>query len=110
MSLEVPDAGRHYGALGTAAPSVSIGMPVYNGSAFLREAIEALLGQTYADFELIISDNASTDDTATICREYADRDRRIQYHRHDVGLSTTKNFNHVLSLSRGRFFMWAAHD
>ena len=58
-----------------AAPRISIGLPVYNGAAFLSEAIETLLAQTVTDFELIISDNASGDDTESICRRFAERDR-----------------------------------
>ena len=60
---------------------VSIGLPVYNGEAFLTESIESLLAQTFDDFELIISDNASTDGTEEICRSFAAADARIQYHR-----------------------------
>ena len=52
-------------------PQVSIGMPVYNGDQYIREALDSLLAQTFTDFELIISDNASTDRTSEICREYA---------------------------------------
>jgi len=64
-------------------PRVSIGLPVYNGEPFLREAIDSILAQTFTDFELIISDNASTDNTEEICRSYAAKDSRIRYYRHD---------------------------
>ncbi|HKN52024.1 MAG TPA: glycosyltransferase, partial [Amycolatopsis sp.] len=63
----------------TTVPRLSLGLPVYNGEEYLAESLDALLGQTYEDFELIISDNASTDGTDEICRQYADKDSRIRY-------------------------------
>lgn len=92
------------------APVVSIGMPVYNGDRYLREALDSLLTQTFDDFELIISDNASTDDTKEICLEYASKDSRIRYIRQDVNQGATFNFEFVLAEAFGTFFMWAAHD
>ena len=65
------------------SPRVSIGMPVYNGAAFLKESLDSLLSQTYGDFELIISDNASTDETESICRSYAAGDPRVRYQRQE---------------------------
>jgi len=59
-------------------PSVSIGLPVYNGERYLALCIESVLNQTYADFELIISDNGSTDSTRQICEDFARRDPRIR--------------------------------
>ncbi len=91
-------------------PPVSIGMPVYNGAAFLRGALDSLLAQDFADFELVISDNASTDDTPGICLEYAARDSRIRYCRNNENIGAVRNLRRVLELSRGDFFMWAAHD
>lgn len=91
-------------------PKVSIGMPVYNGEIFIREALDSLLAQAATDFELIISDNASTDATATICREYASKDTRIRYIRQAVNRGATANFQFVLDQSVGEYFMWAAHD
>ena len=93
-----------------AVPRVSIGMPVYNGENFLAEALDSMLAQTFVDFELIISDNASTDRTKAICRDYAARDRRIRYHRVDDNQGATWNFNHTFELARGEYFKWAAHD
>jgi glycosyltransferase involved in cell wall biosynthesis len=75
------------------APRVSIGMPVYNGEPYLTRALDALLAQSFTDFELIISDNASTDATETICREYAARDRRIRYYRCNENHGAAWNFN-----------------
>ena len=91
-------------------PLVSVGMPIYNAAKYLREALDALLGQTYGNFELIISDNASTDETEAICREYAERDRRIRYIRQEKNIFGIPNFNFVLREAKGDYFMWAAHD
>jgi glycosyltransferase involved in cell wall biosynthesis len=89
---------------------VSIGMPVYNGAKYLREAIDSILAQAFGDFELIISDNGSEDDTEAICRQCAERDRRIRYIRQSENKGASWNFRHVLNLSRGEYFMWAADD
>jgi len=91
-------------------PRVSIGLPVYNGENFLAQAIESILGQTFTDFELIISDNASTDRTEEIARSYAAIDRRIRFVRHGVNCGASKNWNLVFELARGEYFKWAAHD
>ena len=89
---------------------VSIGLPVFNGEDYLEEALDSILAQTYTDFELIISDNASTDRTEEICRAYAAKDRRIRYHRSERNLGAAKNFNGCFELSTGEYFKWAAHD
>lgn len=89
---------------------VSIGMPVYNGADFIRQAVNAVLSQDYEDIELIISDNASTDDTESICRGLAAGDARISYTRNDVNIGAAKNYNKVFHLARGKYFRWAAHD
>ena len=91
-------------------PKVSIGLPVYNGEQFLREALDSLLGQTFENFELIILDNASTDGTEKICREYANKNRRIRYYRNEENIGAARNFNRVFELSTGKYFKWAAHD
>ncbi len=91
-------------------PRVSIGLPVYNGENYLREALDSILAQTFEDFELIISDNASTDRTEEICKEYAAKDRRIRYYRNEQNLGAAPNYNRVFELSRGEYFKWAAHD
>lgn len=93
-----------------ARPRLSIGLPVYNAQAYLVPAIESLLGQTYHDFELIISDNASTDATEAICREYAARDPRVRYYRQPENRGANWNFNEVFRLARGELFKWAAYD
>lgn len=94
----------------SAPPRVSIGLPVRNGENYLEECLESILGQTFEDFELIISDNASTDATADICRRYAARDDRIQYHRNPENVGGTENFNCALAPARGTYFKWVAHD
>lgn len=91
-------------------PLVSIGMPVYNGETYIREALDSLLSQSLVDFELIISDNASDDCTEDICTEYANKDKRIFYIRHERNQGATENFNFVLNKAVGYLFMWAAHD
>ncbi len=91
-------------------PRVSIGMPAYNAANYIAEAIDSLLAQTYTDFELIISDNASTDDTELICLSYAERDSRIRYHRQEENQGAFWNFHRVLELARGKYFKWAPHD
>ena len=91
-------------------PLVSIGMPVYNGADFLHSAFESLLAQDYDNFELIISDNHSTDSTQEICLDYAAKDKRIRYLRNEMNVGPKNNFNKVFELSRGEYFMWHAHD
>lgn len=91
-------------------PKVSIGLPVYNGEKYIRYALDSILQQEYPDFELIISDNASTDATGAICGEYAAKDNRIRYHRNEKNIGASGNFNRVFELARGEFFKWACHD
>ncbi len=91
----------------SAAPLVSIGLPVHNGERFLAQALDSLLGQTLTDLELILSDNASTDGTAEICRQYAARDARIRYIRQEVNVGPRRNWNFVVAQARGRYFKWA---
>jgi glycosyltransferase involved in cell wall biosynthesis len=89
---------------------VSIGLPVYNGERYLETALESILAQTYGDFELIVSDNASQDRTGEICLDYGSRDARIRYSRTEFNLGAAANYNRVFAASRGRYFKWAAHD
>jgi glycosyltransferase involved in cell wall biosynthesis len=93
-----------------AKPRVSIGLPVFNGEDYLAEALDSILAQTYTDFELIISDNASTDRTREICHSYAAQDKRIRYFRSEANLGAARNYNRVFELSSGEYFKWAAHD
>lgn len=91
-------------------PLVSIGVPVFNGATTLGRALDSLLRQDYANLEIIISDNGSTDETPDICKEYAQRDPRITYHRAARNFGSPWNFNRVFELSSGKYFLWAAHD
>ena len=90
--------------------TVSIGLPVYNGENYLREAIESVRSQTYTDWELVISDNASTDATGDICREFAAADGRVRYHRNETNVGAAPNYNRAWQLATGRYFKWLAHD
>ena len=93
-----------------AVPRLTVGLPVYNGERYLAESIESLLGQSYTDFELIISDNASTDDTPGICERYAKQDRRIRYYRQPRNVGLAPNHNFCTEQARGELFKWAASD
>ena len=92
------------------SPRVSIGLPVFNGGDRLDEAIRSILDQTFGHFELIIADNASTDDTETICRRFAAADPRIRYVCHDENIGAAANFNFVFEQAEAPLFKWAAHD
>ena len=91
-------------------PTLTIGLPVYNGEEYLTQALDALLAQTYTDYELVISDNASTDRTEEICREYAERDPRIRYVRQPVNVGAGPHHTLLVPLARGKYFKWASHD
>jgi glycosyltransferase involved in cell wall biosynthesis len=91
-------------------PKVSVGLPVYNGERYLQNALTKLLAQDFEDFELIVSDNASTDGTEEICRLFAQKDARIRYSRNETNIGLGANHNRTFELSRGQFFKWAAHD
>lgn len=91
-------------------PLVSVGIPVYNGEDFLREAIDSVLAQTLTDFELVISDNGSVDGTQKICEEFARQTPLVRYFRQDKNRGAAWNYNEVFRLSRGKYFKWAAHD
>lgn len=91
-------------------PKLSVGMPIYNAESFLRKRLDSLLVQTFTDFELIISDNASTDTTPKICEEYLRKDKRIRYFRQEKNMGVAWNFNFVLQQSKSEYFSWAAAD
>jgi glycosyltransferase involved in cell wall biosynthesis len=94
----------------TKKPKVSIGLAVFNGENYLKTAIDSILSQTFSDFELIISDNASTDRTEEICRQYAQQDCRIRYYRNSTNIGGSNNENQTFKLARGEYFRLAAHD
>jgi len=91
-------------------PSVSIGLPVYNGAEFLAQTLASILEQTFTDFELIICDNASTDGTRSICEAAAAVDDRVRYFRHEKNVGAAANYNVAYTMARGHYFKWAAHD
>jgi glycosyltransferase involved in cell wall biosynthesis len=94
----------------TAAPLVTLAMPVFNGERYLEETLASLLGQELTDFELVISDNGSTDTTEAICRTAAATDPRVIYHRHERNQGAAWNYNHLVGLARGRYIKWCGHD
>ncbi len=89
-------------------PKTSIGLYVFNGEKYLEDAIASILGQTESDFEIVISDNASTDRTAEISQSF--HDSRIRFYSSDVNRGASWNHSRVFELSRGRYFKWAAYD
>lgn len=91
-------------------PRITIGMPVYNGGADLRSALDSLAAQTANDVEIIISDNASTDGSSDLCREFARRHPHVIYIRQTENIGALANFCGLLPRARGQYFMWAAHD
>jgi glycosyltransferase involved in cell wall biosynthesis len=91
-------------------PLISVGMPVYNGEEYVALAIDSVLSQTFNDFELIISDNASDDRTEEICREFASADPRIRYYRNAENIGAAGNYNRLVELARGEFFRWSNAD
>lgn len=91
-------------------PRVSIGLPVFNGEKYIKTALDSLISQDFDDFELIISDNASTDQTRAICRAYAAKDARIQYYRNESNIGSAPNYRKVFELARAEFFKWCSYD
>lgn len=94
----------------STVPRLTVGLPTYNGETYLPEALDALLGQTFGDFELIISDNASTDGTEEISRDYAKRDERVRYVRQPENRGCAFNHNYLVGVARGELFKWASDD
>jgi glycosyltransferase involved in cell wall biosynthesis len=95
---------------GSAHPTVTFGVPVYNAERYLDAALESVRAQTFEDFEIIVSDNASTDGTEEICRRHARVDPRVRYVRNPRNLGVARNFNNLFRLSAGKYFKWAPHD
>jgi glycosyltransferase involved in cell wall biosynthesis len=93
-----------------STPLVSVGLFVYNGERFLEETLRSILNQTFTDFELVISDNASTDRTGEIAQAYAERDDRIRYYRSEKNMGAGWNVRRVYELARGKYFKQAAAD
>lgn len=93
-----------------SSPPVSIGMPVYNAANYLAESLGSMLGQDFGDFELIVGDNASTDETLEIAKDIAGRDDRVRVLTSDSNRGAAWNYNRVFRESSGAFFRWQAHD
>jgi glycosyltransferase involved in cell wall biosynthesis len=91
-------------------PLVSIGIPTYNRAVLLTRAIESALNQDYGNIEVIVSDNASHDDTESICRQYSQKDVRFKYTRQTSNRGPVANFTEVLKNASGQFFMWLGDD
>lgn len=91
-------------------PVVTIGVPVFNGAAFIDRALASLTAQTYDDLEIVVSDNASTDATADIVKGHAARDGQIAYLRRDSTVPVYENFRGLVEHARGEYFMWASAD
>ena len=91
-------------------PKLNIGIPVYNGEKFIRNCLNSILNQTFTDFEIILSDNASTDSTTSICKEYAKKDSRILFLKQKSTNKALWNFNFVLQEAKSEYFMWASAD
>lgn len=91
-------------------PRLSIGLPVYNGEPYLEQSLDALLGQTFEDFELILSSNASTDGTDDICRNYQARDSRVRFFRQSTNVGCAENDYFVFQQAQGELFKWASDD
>ena len=89
---------------------LSIGLPVYNGELFIERAIESILAQTFTDFELIISDNASTDSTHEICQNFSKKDDRIRIFKQEKNIGVHRNFYFLLSQAKCKYFAWTAVD
>jgi glycosyltransferase involved in cell wall biosynthesis len=96
--------------MSSSKPRVSVAIPVFNGDNYLAEALDSILAQTYRDFEIVISDNGSSDDTENICRRYAEQDSRVRYFRHDVNQGASWNFRRAVALASGEYFVFLAHD
>ena len=110
FSLDVAKRRDAGSSMQRTIPSVTIGLPVYNGELYLADALRSILQQTYTDFELVISDNGSTDSTETICRDTASRDERVRYHRVEENRGAAWNFSTVAKLATSEFFRFASHD
>jgi len=78
-------------------------VPVYNGGRYLEQTIDSILNQTFSDFEIIIVDDCSTDDSVAICRSYQHRDQRIQFYANDKNIGLVENLNKCFTQSKGEW-------
>ena len=91
-------------------PAITVGLPVFNGQDLIQVAVNSMLGQSFTDFELVICDNASSDETENICRELADLDNRVKYFRNESNIGAAANFRRVVNLASGKYFKWLGVD
>ena len=108
--MNATDRGEEAEPVNRDEPLVTIGVPVYNGERFLAQCLDSLLSQTFRDYTLLISDNASTDSTAEICKRYVRSDTRVRYHRNDINIGLYGNFNFLLRSARTRYVKLASAD
>jgi len=87
---------------------LTIGLPVYNGARYISQTIKSIISQSFTDFNLLITDNASTDMTKAICEEYVRMDSRIRYHRHKINMGVSKNWNYIARQANSKYFKWAS--
>lgn len=93
-----------------SGPKVSVAIPVYNGAQWIRPTIESILNQTFENFELVITDNQSTDNTVEICRDFLQQDKRIVLHVNETNIGAALNFNRAFELSGADYFKWASSN
>lgn len=92
------------------APLVTIGLPLYNSERYVKQSLDSLLAQTYSNFVLVISDNASTDNTPVICQQYAAADSRVRYFRNATNIGNPRNFNRVFDMTTTPYLKWSTGD
>lgn len=106
--MNVPD--NPHDRIGTQPPTVSVGIPVYNGERYLDAALSSLRRQTFTDFQVVVCDNASTDATAEIAQGHQEQDPRFRYVRNAENLGVIRNYRRALDLAQGRYFKWHSSD
>ena len=94
----------------TDSPLITVGLPCYNSERYIKQSLDSLLAQTYTNFVLVISDNASVDGTAQICKQYAAADSRVKYFRNEVNIGNPRNFNRVFELATTKYLKWSTAD
>lgn len=93
-----------------SSPLVSIGIPTYNRAKYLSQTVQSAINQSYGNVEIIISDNASTDNTAELCEKFCSEHSNIRYYSHGLNQGSTFNFNSLLNNAKGEYFMWLGDD
>ena len=91
-------------------PKISVLIPTYNYARFLPEAIESVLAQDFRDFELLIVDDCSTDDTAGVVQPFCARDARVRFSANAANLGMVNNWNHCLEQARGEYIKFLFGD